>query len=263
MGTIIFIVIVLVVIVMIAASKNEKTSTSSSTEQFISTMQDEFNEKAHKILEEITKIGFDALSSLKMSKREKEDLMIKVVDSIREHAPNDEQKYMCQIMRSSYEFFFEKFSFDREFCTELLRSFDKFEQEIKEGTIESYGWIELIDAVEKEKAKICNAKKTDEPEYSETLSFAVKGLNYRNEDELETAEKLEVGDDLILEEEPTNEYDPFAIKVLTAEEYQIGYVEATKAKFISENTHRLAKCKIKQISQYDDDLYIYGVAYFE
>lgn len=247
---------------MITSSKNKQTNTSPSTDQFISHMKEDLNEKTKTLLQEMSQVGIDALSSLEMSKEEKEDLIVRVVDAIREHAPNDEQQYMCQIMRKSYEALFEKFNFDQDFCTGLLKSFDKFEQEIKEGTLESYGWSKLIDAVEEEKGKICSAKVTDDFEYSDTLSFAVKGLNYRSEEEQEAAKNLEEGDDLLLEGEPTNEHDPFAIKVLTTEGYHIGYVEATKSRYISENMHKLVKCKIKQISRYDN-LYIYGLAYFK
>lgn len=265
MGTIIIIVIALIIIAMIASSKNKpvtKPASNSSTDRYISIMQDELNEKKEEMLQEFTRIGFETLSSLDMSKEEKEDLMTQVVNSIREHAPDSEQKYISQIIRESYDFLFDKFSFDREFCTEYLTHFDKFELNAKEKNIGPDSWIILIDAIEKEKGKILNTDIVDEQEYSDTLSFALKGLNYRDEDEQAAAEDLEEGDDLILEEEPTNEYDPFAIKVLTADGYHIGYVEASKAKFISENMPRLIKCRIKQISRYDN-LYIYGLAYFE
>lgn len=265
MGTIIFIGIAIIIIAMIASNKNKqvaKPASNSSTDRYISMMKEELNEKKQEMLQEFTQIGFEALSSLEMSKEEKEDLMTQVVNSIREHTPDNEQKYISQIIRKSYDFLFDKFSFDREFCTELLTHFDKFELNVKEKNITSDSWIILIDAIEKEKEKIQNTNIVDEQEYSDTLSFALKGLNYRNEEEQAAAEDLEEGDELILEAEPANKYDPFAIKVLTTDGFHIGYVEATKCRFISENMQRLIKCRIKQISKYEN-LYIYGLAYFE
>lgn len=266
MGTIIFIIIAVVVVIAILASRNKQTTTStseSSTDKYISIMKDELNEKKNELLQEMVQIGVDALTSLEMTKDEKEDIIGQTIDFIRENAQNqeEEKELVFQIMQESYAALLDKFSFNESFCAELSNKFENFEKGIRNNTLETYGWSELIEMVEKEKEKTHNAY-VDKLKYSDTLSFALKGLNYRNEEEQEAAEDLEEGDDLILESEPTNEYDPLAIKVLTVDGFHIGYVEATKCKFISENMHRLLKCRIKQISHYEN-LYIYGLAYFE
>ena len=56
-------------------------------------------------------------------------------------------------------------------------------------------------------------------------SFYIAGVQYRPRNEILTAAKeLNEGDVLILEPEPTNKYDPNAVKILTEEGIFLGYV---------------------------------------
>lgn len=262
MGTIIGIVVAVIIIAMIASSKKEKnTSESGNQVQPSSSRQQELQVKMQEQLQEFVRIGNETLVSLEMTKAEKEDLIGNIIDSIREYTqgPEEEKELVFQIMRKSYAALLDKFSFDKKFCAELLQRSETFEKEIKDGTIETYGWDILIEMVEEEKKKIRNMDTSEDLLF---ISFAVKGLQYRDEEAQEAAEDLEEGDTLLLEREPENEHDSYAVKVLTTDNHHIGYVEATKAKRISNNMDKLIECKIKKISSYDE-LYIYGLAVFE
>lgn len=265
MGLTVIIIIAVVIIAMIASSKKEQSSSTSASNVPPSfSRQQEIKEKMQEQLQELVRIGNETLVSLNMTRAEKEDLMGKVIDSIRESTqnPEEEKDLVFQIMRKSYTALLNKFSFDKEFCAELVQHSEEFEKEIENGTLKMYGWDKLIEMVEDEKEKIRNMDTSEDSENTFSISFAVKGLRYRAEDAQDAAHELEEGDDLELEEEPDNEYDPYAIKVLTMDGYHIGYVEATKAKRISGNIDKLVECKVKKISEYED-LFIYGLATFK
>ena len=57
------------------------------------------------------------------------------------------------------------------------------------------------------------------------MTFEVKGLYYRSAQAQLEATLLEVGDNLLLEEDPDNEADASAVKVLTLSGEFIGYVD--------------------------------------
>lgn len=257
MGLTVIIIIAVVFIAIIASRKKEQDSLTSTF-----AAQEENKAKMKKLLQEYVRIGHEALTSLEMTEAEKQDLMGKIIDSLREEAPADEKDLMFHIIRKSYVTLLDKFSFDKEFCSELSKHSMDFEDGIKNNTIQSYGWHEIIAMVEVEKKKVLNMDTSDSSEGAISISFAVKGLQYRDEEAIDAAYELEEGELLKLEEEPDNEYDPFAVKVLTIDGHHIGYVEASKAKRISNNMNRLTECKVKKLSEYDE-LFIYGLAYFE
>lgn len=265
MGTIIIVIIAVVVIaIIVLAKKGQEDSISTCSGETSCLKQQEVKVEMQKQLQELVRIGTKTLVSLEMTRAEKEDLIGNVIDSIRENTQGyeEEKELVFQIMRKSYAALLSRFSFDKEFCSELLQRSETFELEIKNGTIETYGWDELIEMIEAEKKKVMNMHVADIPENTFSISFAVKGLQYRDEDAQDAAYGLEEGDYLELEKEPDNEYDPYAVKVLTTDGYHIGYVEATKAKRISSNIDKLIECKVKKISEYED-LFIYGLATFK
>lgn len=265
MEVVVIIIIAVVVIAIFSANKKESnSSTSTSIAPSPPIQQKDIKTKMNEQLQELVLIGVKTLTSLEMAKDEKENLMGDIIDSIREDASDqaEEKKLMFKIMRKSYTALQEKFSFDTDFCAELSHCSINFEEGVKDGTLQSYGWIELIEMVEDEKEKISKMDTDNVPEHSFAISFAVKGLQYRDEEDQDAAAALEEGDILELEEEPDNEYDLYAIKVLTTNGEHIGYIEATKAKRISSNIGKLVECRVKKISEYEE-LFIYGIAYFE
>nr|DAT27577.1 MAG TPA: HIRAN protein [Caudoviricetes sp.] len=54
--------------------------------------------------------------------------------------------------------------------------------------------------------------------------FSISGTYYREEKEIERAEKLQKGERLFLIHEPDNQYDKNAIKVVTEDNLHIGYI---------------------------------------
>lgn len=261
MGLTVIIIIVVVVIAIIALSKKEQGSSVSTSNTSFS-RQEDYKAKMQELHQELVRIGHETLTSLEMNKTQKEILIGNVIDSIRENASAEEKDLMFQIMRKSYATLLDKFSFDKEFCTELSKHSMNMEDGIKNHTIETYGWDELIVMMEDEKEKIRNIDTTDILERSFSISFIIKGLQYRDKEAQEAARELEEGDTLELEKEPNNKYDSFAVKVLTTDGYCIGYVEAGKAEEISINIGRLIECKVQAISEHDE-LFIYGMAYFK
>jgi hypothetical protein len=67
----------------------------------------------------------------------------------------------------------------------------------------------------------------------EKINMPVKGLTYRSGLEISKARLLRVGDKLHLIKEPQNPMDRNAVKVITDENYQIGYVPREKSDLIS------------------------------
>ena len=84
--------------------------------------------------------------------------------------------------------------------------------------------------------------------YINRFIFTNVGLVYRNHEEQKEARALSPGAVILLEEDPDNEYDSNAIKVLTLEHTHIGYVPA---KYCS-----LVKEILLQYS--DNDAYVYA-----
>lgn len=262
MEVVIIVIVIVVIVFAFVAKKNQEENPSYPQYEHSSISQQDKELKMEEALQQMASIGVKTLTSIEMNRAEKEDLMSGVMESIRTYTDSvdEETKYVYQIMRESYAKLQETFSFNESFCAELKKRSDDFERQIKEGTIQTYGWDELIDLVEREKLKYVPAKKVED---KLTISFAVKGLQYRDEEAQDAAYSLEEGDDLVLEKEPDNEYDKNAIKVLTIDGYHIGYVEGTKSKRISQNLDKISSCHIKKITQTETDLYIYGLATFK
>lgn len=263
MGTVIFIVAIVVIALIIAKKQNDENTVDTEYTAPVSYgKSQDVNSKLEEQFQELVRIGHQTLVSLEMTKGEKTELMGNVIDSIYENIdPLKGREYVFQIMRKSYASLIDTFHADAEFCRKLSERSESFEKNVKEGTLETYGWSELIDLVEEEKKHIRNLSSTSTKENEYAVSFKIKGLQYREEDEQEAAYGLEEGDSLELEEEPDNEYDPFAIKVMTEEGYHIGYVEASKAKRICTNMSDLIECRVDRVVEYED-LHIYASAIF-
>lgn len=66
-----------------------------------------------------------------------------------------------------------------------------------------------------------------------SMDIDVKGIYYRTKLAKETIESLTVHDEIKLRKEPTNKYDPYAVKVMY-ERIHLGYVPANVSKRITE-----------------------------
>ena len=109
----------------------------------------------------------------------------------------------------------------------------------------------------KEPAKPRKQKKTVVDKFSNRVNFAVKGTSYREPAEIEAAAMLKIGDTLILEPDPDNPYDKYAMRVLTTDNIFIGHVEKQYSKQFCENN--VSRAEITKIT--DDDIpFIYANA---
>lgn len=64
--------------------------------------------------------------------------------------------------------------------------------------------------------------------------FSVAGVYYRSHEEISRAEKLQKGEELFLVSEPDNAYDEKAIKVMTKDDYHIGYIPKYMCRMFNE-----------------------------
>lgn len=64
-------------------------------------------------------------------------------------------------------------------------------------------------------------------ESDDTIGFRIAGIYYRTREEIERVRQLHEGDKVYLIKEPTNIFDANAIKVMTLDNYHIGYVPRT------------------------------------
>lgn len=82
------------------------------------------------------------------------------------------------------------------------------------------------------------------------IVFEVKGLFYRSAQVQLEATLLEVGDQLLLEEEPDNEYDASAVKVLTPSGECIGYVDKDLCVLVGAMINHIDSCTIIKKSRH-------------
>lgn len=61
----------------------------------------------------------------------------------------------------------------------------------------------------------------------ETVQCPLMGVNFRPAEAKERVKQLEIGERLLLEREPSNEYDPNAVRVKTQDGEFIGFVART------------------------------------
>lgn len=134
----------------------------------------------------------------------------------------------------------------------------QFEREKKESLIDMESATKLDNTI----VDIVDSVKQNKSAFK--INFAVKGLNYRSVDEQLSASKLNIGDALILEKEPDNKFDEYAIKALTNNKIHIGYVERDYSKEVSNNLPKLEKCVVSKIdsSRNINCPFIYAEAYF-
>lgn len=83
------------------------------------------------------------------------------------------------------------------------------------------------------------------------INCKVKGTSFRSPDEIAAARFCNLGDTLILEPEPDNDIDPYAVKVLTMEGVHIGYVEASYSEQVFNNIDHVSQCRISRKTQHD------------
>lgn len=105
------------------------------------------------------------------------------------------------------------------------------------------------DKVERKKQRI-NNQISRENSKTPNLIFELKGLSYRSAQAQLEATLLEVGDQLLLEEEPDNEYDVSAVKVLTPSGECIGYVDQEHCVLVGALISRIDNCTIIKKSRH-------------
>lgn len=209
--------------------------------------------------------GYETLPNLFMNADIKKKKMATIMAEMERIPEEEREKIASKIIFESYKSLIAMHSTtDAKFCSTLLLRDTAFRRSLRENTVDWTNWDGIIELIEERRRSLFIEDDIDDEPYRKKLaiSFAVKGLQYRDEDAQDAAHELDVNDVLELEEEPDNEYDLYALKVLTVDGEHIGYVEATKSKRITENLDKLIECKVKKISEYDE-LFIYGIAYFE
>ena len=116
------------------------------------------------------------------------------------------------------------------------------------------GILIIIFAANKSKAKAKDNNKSGNLEIEnydtdlyETIPIILKGYEFRPEDNRKAIFGLYIGEYVILEKEPSNKYDPFAVKVLTENGIFIGYVNRDESMNVTMKYERLNYCKVKEI----------------
>lgn len=105
------------------------------------------------------------------------------------------------------------------------------------------------------KVKITTYNKSDDH-----LSFSLAGTNFCSDDELERIAELEYAEELVLEPEPTNPYDPNAIIVKTSDNIKIGYIpkDITFELRDPDDNLRKTRCVFTKRSEHEKPfLYVY------
>lgn len=106
-----------------------------------------------------------------------------------------------------------------------------------------------------------NTQKAKEiPSTAKKVNFAVKGTSYRSQADINAARNVRVGDELTLIHEAYNDYDSFAMMVLTSDGHHIGYVEKKYSMCFFAYKDKIYKCIASKVTN-DDVPFIYANAF--
>lgn len=90
----------------------------------------------------------------------------------------------------------------------------------------------------------------------------VKGTSYRSSEAIERARILDIDEPLLLEREPSNHMDIYAIKVVTMDEYEIGYIPKEYSRILSDNMDAFVDCFVDRVVNSSLAPYIYIRVFF-
>ena len=90
----------------------------------------------------------------------------------------------------------------------------------------------------------------------------VKGTSYRSIEAIERARMLDVDEPLRLEREPSNPKDIYAIKVVTMDGYDIGYIPKDYSAILSRNIDAFVDCFVDKVVDSASAPYIYIRVFF-
>lgn len=106
-----------------------------------------------------------------------------------------------------------------------------------------------------------NMQKAKEiPSTAKKVNFAVKGTSYRSQADINAARNVRVGDELTLIHEAYNDYDSFAMMVLTSDGHHIGYVEKKYSMCFFAYKDKIYKCIVSKVTN-DNVPFIYANAF--
>ena len=106
-----------------------------------------------------------------------------------------------------------------------------------------------------------NTQKAKEiPSTAKKVNFAVKSTSYRSQADINAARNVRVGDELTLIHEAYNDYDSFAMMVLTSDGHHIGYVEKKYSMCFFAYKDKIYKCIVSKVTN-DDVPFIYANAF--
>lgn len=241
-----------------------------------------YEEKMTTIGKDCEKYLFETVSSLELSREQKEELIPQFLSTIEQHP--DEKKILKAVVRKLF-----KTLIDR--TPDLMKRVDyqeRFDEEKEELRSRDYvvidsQWNQFLDDFDDLKADLeaLQEKPQPKPQRSFGIStmetrtdevdgqpclvanFAVKGLFFRSPEDQDAARTLKVGDPLHMEHEEGNEKDPNAMKVTMADGHHIGYVDSKCSGYVRENQPRLLKFVVSKVDDYGDPPYIYAEAFFK
>jgi len=268
----IIIIIAIVIIIVLAIRLSKKTEPEPKLSPTV-TIQAEKQQEMNSLLDKMVSIGVDGLTSLQMTHDEKINIVSDVIKSINENSNSveQEQKLLLKMATKAFDKILTDLKYGEDTLELIRNEREKFVVGIKNGTVDTYPWDELIEwsdgyqeyienqlnAVEKEIERRKGVKiNSDFAKYyineDNTLKFEVSGINHLSETELAKVKSLKKFDSkVILEPEPNNEYDSNAILVKTVDGSKIGYVNKDALPFVHSVINRITKCEVSKISDHD------------
>lgn len=214
---------------------NKKSKTKDQTQNQVERQkildQIEERQRENKELGEKTiNIGVKAVCSTEMSPAEKEDILVQVIESIRENFPEENEDMMYQLAKRSYEFQIENFT-ENQKLNELIRiKYEIFNRSWSSGDVNDlgdYGFIDLLDYSTKQAELPQAPAVTKIVSYSTNsigkFNFQITGTKYVDPSAWDILKSLSKGDILSLVAEPDNPYDSDAIAIYH-EDVKLGHV---------------------------------------
>lgn len=211
---IIFIIIIVLAIIAVFSFGNKQADSNIGKKSY------------EELSEEIVELGFGTLTTQSVTDEQFDSLVIGLSENIQMLPTDLKQKTIDKIHQRVTDFYQSKISPD----SNLYRSFT--------GLLNQPASLnDLLDFV-------CDYRIS---EYSfVTVSFDVKGINHRSEEEQKASRNIVCGEYLKRVKEPTNEYDPHAIKVMY-HDFHIGYVEKLCSQQIGYLMNHPYECTVNEI----------------
>lgn len=108
-------------------------------------------------------------------------------------------------------------------------------------------WINYYKEKEEKENKAKNVLDRLEDQY-DSMTFDLAGLYYRSNAVKEKARYIEVGEEVTLSRNPSNQYDPYAVKVKSLLGHHIGFVPQDMSEEVTNRFKNIVEARVSDVT---------------